>query len=459
MGSPPPKKVHKRVMKTKLFKQLLEGVVFAISGIQNPLRAEIRQKGLAMGAKYVGDWNSSCTHLICAFINTPKFNQVAAVKGRIVKKDWVEECHRQRKRFPWRRFCLDKRDQGEESEEEVWELLEETEAGPSNRGATSTQDCDTDEEIERVKNENVERNTARMDSYELDTDEEIEKVRREQTENKKEEINTVKVGTVREMKKDNKMLKQKNALPHSHEADTDEEIDNVQKGEKLQSHSYECETDEDVEKDMVDSKRKDIKPKHSDYNIDETRRTKRIDVGGRNTDEFEEKIPEVIKKEKNTGNQENGIINGTTLKTVVQDSKPYDEDTDEEVERKFDSDDEAYNADADIDDCEVETYRPKTDCIKMPVLSRYFKSKQFYLHGHFSDGQMTLLKRYIVGFGGRVSSSCEEDDIVLAAGELDSKLRNLRQEKKVADILRPDWVFACCDKNGVVDCSKYRVTD
>merc|ERR1711864_37575 len=82
----------------------------------------------------------------------------------------------------------------------------------------------------------------------------------------------------------------------------------------------------------------------------------------------------VIKKEKNTGNQENGIINGTTLKTVVQDSKPYDEDTDEEVERKFDSDDEAYNADTDIDDCEVETYRPKTDGIKMPVLSRYFKS-------------------------------------------------------------------------------------
>jgi hypothetical protein len=29
-----------------------------------------------MGAKYKGDWDWSCTHLICAFPNTPKFNQV-----------------------------------------------------------------------------------------------------------------------------------------------------------------------------------------------------------------------------------------------------------------------------------------------------------------------------------------------------------------------------------------------
>ncbi len=35
-----------------------------------------------MGAKYKGDWDWSCTHLICAFPNTPKFNQVG---GRIYK--------------------------------------------------------------------------------------------------------------------------------------------------------------------------------------------------------------------------------------------------------------------------------------------------------------------------------------------------------------------------------------
>ena len=73
-----------------------------------------------MGARYKGDWDSSCTHLVCAFLNTPKFNQVKG-QGKIVKKDWIEECHSQRKKIPWRRFCLDNNDKGTESEEEIWD--------------------------------------------------------------------------------------------------------------------------------------------------------------------------------------------------------------------------------------------------------------------------------------------------------------------------------------------------
>merc|ERR1712096_122665 len=107
-----------------------------ISGFQNPLRGEIRKKGLEMGARYRGDWDDSCTHLICAFSNTPKFNQVEG-KGRMVMKDWMEECYSQRKRLPWRRFCLDKADKQEESEEEV---IEDTKKDNSA--------CDTDKEID-----------------------------------------------------------------------------------------------------------------------------------------------------------------------------------------------------------------------------------------------------------------------------------------------------------------------
>ena len=73
-----------------------------------------------MGARYKGDWDSTCTHLVCAFLNTPKFNQVKG-QGKIVKKDWIEECHSQRKKIPWRRFCLDNNDKGTESEEEIWD--------------------------------------------------------------------------------------------------------------------------------------------------------------------------------------------------------------------------------------------------------------------------------------------------------------------------------------------------
>merc|ERR1712083_468564 len=105
---------------TKPFGQLLSGVVFTISGYQNPFRGELRQKALDMGARYRGDWDDSCTHLICAFVNTPKFNQVKG-RGKIVKKDWIEKSYSDRKRYPWRRYFLDNQDKGDESEEEIHE--------------------------------------------------------------------------------------------------------------------------------------------------------------------------------------------------------------------------------------------------------------------------------------------------------------------------------------------------
>jgi DNA-repair protein XRCC1 len=73
---------------------------------------------LEMGAKYCGDWNTSFTHLVCAFANTPTFSQVVG-KGIIEIKDWVEDCHRRRKWLPWRRFWLDKRDEGKDESEET----------------------------------------------------------------------------------------------------------------------------------------------------------------------------------------------------------------------------------------------------------------------------------------------------------------------------------------------------
>ncbi|CAB4060184.1 XRCC1 [Lepeophtheirus salmonis] len=74
-------------VKTAPFRKLFSGVVFVISGFQNPLRSEIRSKALAMGAVYSGYWNTTCTHLICAFTNTPKFNQVKSSGVKNNKKE------------------------------------------------------------------------------------------------------------------------------------------------------------------------------------------------------------------------------------------------------------------------------------------------------------------------------------------------------------------------------------
>ncbi len=89
-------------VKKVLLEHLLNGVVFSISGIQNPERADIRQNGLALGAKYRPDWGQGCTHLICAYANTPKYSQVKG-KGKIVKKHWFRDCLQQRKRLSWRK--------------------------------------------------------------------------------------------------------------------------------------------------------------------------------------------------------------------------------------------------------------------------------------------------------------------------------------------------------------------
>jgi len=61
-------------------------VIFTISGIKNPERGELRTKALEMGAQYRPDWNTDCTLLVCAFMDTPKFKQVQANGGSIVSK-------------------------------------------------------------------------------------------------------------------------------------------------------------------------------------------------------------------------------------------------------------------------------------------------------------------------------------------------------------------------------------
>ncbi|KAL9878567.1 DNA repair protein XRCC1 isoform 1-T2 [Glossina fuscipes fuscipes] len=103
----------------KAFNQLFDGIVLVISGIQNPDRAELRRKAVTLGAKYKADWDNTCTHLICAFINTPKYNQVKG-RGRIVTRSWIEKCYDSKKYLPWRRFALDSTELTKpESDEEI----------------------------------------------------------------------------------------------------------------------------------------------------------------------------------------------------------------------------------------------------------------------------------------------------------------------------------------------------
>ncbi|BHF65618.1 positive regulation of DNA ligase activity [Sparganum proliferum] len=82
---------------------ILSGVVVAFSGYQNPFRSELRTLCLRLGAKYCQDWTDQCTHLICAFPNTPKFNSVRG-KGIIVSHKWIQACNTAKKKVSWRPY-------------------------------------------------------------------------------------------------------------------------------------------------------------------------------------------------------------------------------------------------------------------------------------------------------------------------------------------------------------------
>uniref|UniRef100_A0A3Q2P428 DNA repair protein XRCC1 n=1 Tax=Fundulus heteroclitus TaxID=8078 RepID=A0A3Q2P428_FUNHE len=109
------------------FNRILEGVVFVLSGFQNPFRGELREKALEMGAKYRTDWTPDSTHLICAFANTPKYSQVKSAGGIIVRKEWVMDCHKRKEKISYKRYLMDGAESSSESEMEVDDQSEEEE--------------------------------------------------------------------------------------------------------------------------------------------------------------------------------------------------------------------------------------------------------------------------------------------------------------------------------------------
>ncbi|XP_049795670.1 DNA repair protein XRCC1-like [Schistocerca nitens] len=145
-----PSDIGRKARASVPFHRLLSGVTLVISGYQNPLRANLREAALQMGAKYRPDWGPGCTHLVCAFPNTPKFNQVKG-HGKIIRKEWVEDCHSQRKRLPWRRYAMDKKDQmGPESDTE--EENDGVELGKDRRTARVTSPSQSEESTDEGDN-------------------------------------------------------------------------------------------------------------------------------------------------------------------------------------------------------------------------------------------------------------------------------------------------------------------
>ena len=87
--------------------KLLAQCTIVLSGYQNPLRGQIRDMAIKLGAKVAPDWGPGCTHLIAAFDNTPKFTSVMSSGfGWVVSKDWLQDCELLSKKVDERKYLI-----------------------------------------------------------------------------------------------------------------------------------------------------------------------------------------------------------------------------------------------------------------------------------------------------------------------------------------------------------------
>lgn len=75
-------------------------------------------------------------------------------KGKIVTRAWIEDCYKQKKRLPWRRYALDSSDlnQPHSEEEELNELLSPIESTVTN---TRSKDLDLKVPIYNPSNSSI----------------------------------------------------------------------------------------------------------------------------------------------------------------------------------------------------------------------------------------------------------------------------------------------------------------
>ncbi|KAL7671201.1 hypothetical protein ACOME3_006112 [Neoechinorhynchus agilis] len=88
------------------FSEILVGCKFSLSGYENPRRAEIRDKAVQMGAQYFPKWTQFCTHLICAFPNTPKYEEAHRNGGIIVSEKWILDCERMKRKLDTEKYLV-----------------------------------------------------------------------------------------------------------------------------------------------------------------------------------------------------------------------------------------------------------------------------------------------------------------------------------------------------------------
>ncbi|XP_047488476.1 DNA repair protein XRCC1-like isoform X2 [Penaeus chinensis] len=429
---------QKNQRKTEPFASLMKDVVFVMSGYQNPQRSNLRDMMLDMGAKYKQDWEPSCSHLICAFTNTPKFLQVKG-KGKIVTAKWITDCHKNKIRYPWRRYQLERGRNADESEDEVWaeELLprEERRAkSPGQKRRPSAADAaDTDSYNMATDNESEE-----------DTDDEIQRVlaKKKTSEREKE---SVKLQRMDSAERKDKNGEKKEPVPRKErETEREEEV--------------ECRREEEQQVKTANGKlRGEVGAKRAKVETsgDEPKKTVngRKEGAGKEREASSLSIAEGWEKRKRGKQGEKG---GKTVERKEAEANGFAKGG----KRKQEEDEtEDYDADTDVDEDNKKYLQPPdTSALPLPSLGDHFTGKTFFIYGGMDERSKKMVRRYVIAFNGTLEEYMTgEVQYVVTEDEWDENFDAALDENSSLQFVKPTWIWQCSNKEKLVPHQPYLV--
>lgn len=396
--------------------QILQGVVFALSGFQNPERSDIRDKGLKMGAKYRPDWTDDCTHLVSAFANTPKAAQVRETGGIVVTKDWLLACDKANKRMDVDDFKLElesddssdgeslkprkaaknatkkiknlkKKDEFDDSFED------EEEAENSDDRDFIVNSSDEDPDDDKIPSEA----TSSGDSN--DSDDSKKKKRKNSSKRKNDKKETKKVKKSKKSKKIRFQGSSNSSSSSGSSSSSDSEDIEAYKKKKEKELSSKKKTTDRPLSDIKnsDNKKKDEKPaKKSSLKKTESNRTEaNSDLDGMKSNDEDER-----KKE----NQEENDDNGWELPT-------------------------------------------------------FFSDMSFYIYGGFDEKQVKNVSRLIVAFDGKVSQYMNDDiEYVITDKKWCDEFETSKSKNENIKFVNMDWIMACNKRKRLVAYQPFEIT-
>ncbi|PVD27783.1 hypothetical protein C0Q70_12956 [Pomacea canaliculata] len=417
---PPLKKIKTEPAKSspvKEFGKLMDKVVFVLSGFQNPYRAELREKALEMGAQYRPDWGRGCTHLVCAFTNTPKYNQVKG-HGHIVDKAWILDCYKKKKLLPWQSYSMvDAESPGSSSDDEAIpsKPVPKRTSSSSSKGSSSS--------IPQSSAPNKKISTSNESTGHLYGDE------TDSPDDTDEEIRRAKVKVAAKKAKDTKVeAKQEEEVNVKRLPVKDRDTSEVKREEKVNAtlQLYADSTDED-EPNLFSC---------STLAVDDDSGQEQGAASATTSSAFNHRT---LAATVPVGDNEESAA----TVSVDDDSKPATSDT-------VPIDDFAEDSEKRKGTVSVKEENDESDS-GLPDLPDFFENMHFFFYGNFDPQERRLLARYIAAYNGVLEDYMNKRvKYIITCERWDDNFEEALLENPELVFVKPKWIHSCHEKSKLV---------